>query len=74
MMAVPPLLNGPSEVATRLYPALILLVLNHLSILLYIFSFMGISIQSLFTLVSPTIAIPLLIIIVLKVSNLCCLG
>ena len=49
MMAVSPLWNGPSEVVTRLYPVLNLLVLNHPSILLYIFSFMSVLLQLLFT-------------------------
>ena len=71
MMAVPPLWNGPSEVVTWLYPALILLVLNHPHVLLYIFYFMGILLQLLFTSASPTIALPSLVILFFKVSNLC---
>ena len=74
MMYVPPLLNGPSEVVNRLYPVLILLVLNHPYIILYVFSFMGIFLQLLSILESPIISIPLLIMIIFKVSNLCCLG
>ena len=42
MISVPLLWNSPSEILTLLYPVLILLVLNHLSVLLYILSFMGI--------------------------------
>ena len=48
MISVPPFWNGPSEMVTRLYPGLILLVLNHPSVLFYIFSFMEILIQLLF--------------------------
>ena len=74
MMAVPPLLNGPSEVVIRLYPVLILLVLNHPLFLLYIFYFMGILLQLMFTSASPTTAIPSLIMIFFKIYNLCCIG
>ena len=49
MMAVYLLWNGPSEVVTWLYPVLIILALNHPSVLLYIFYFMGILLQLLFT-------------------------
>ena len=56
-MAVPLILNGPSEVVTRLYPVLILLVFKYPSILLYIFSFMGILLQLMFTLEITDIAI-----------------
>ena len=49
---------------------LILLILNHPSFLLYIFSFMGILIQLLFTSVIPIIDIPSLVIVF--VSYLAC--
>ena len=74
MMYVPPLLNGTSEVVNRLYHVLILLVLNHPYIILYVFSFMGILLQLLYISASPIISIPLLIMIIFKVSNLCWLG
>ena len=74
MMYVTPLLNGPSEVLNHLYPVLILLVFNHPSVILYIFSFMGVLLQLLSISASPIIAIPLLIMIIFKVSNLCWLG
>ena len=63
MMAVPPLWNYPSEVATRLYPVLILLFFHHTSVLLYILYIMVILIQLLFTSEIPTIDITSLIII-----------
>ena len=63
MMAVSPLLSDPPELGTRLYPLLILLVLNHPYVLLYIFYLMGILLQSIFTPASPMIDIPSLILI-----------
>ena len=66
MIAVPMLWNGPLEIVTLWYPVLILLVLNHLSILLYIFSFMGILLQLMLTYASPIIAIPSFIIVFFK--------
>ena len=68
MIAVPQLWNVPSEMLTRLYPVLILLVFNHTSVLFYIFSFIGILLQLFFTSAIPIIAIPSLIIVFLKVS------
>ena len=58
IMAVPPLWNGPSEVVTRLYPVIILLVFNHPSALLYKLYFMGILIQLMFNSTNPKISIP----------------
>ena len=63
MIAVPPLWNVPSEMVTRLYLVLILLVVNNPSVLLYIFSFMGILLQLMFTYASTMIAIPSLIMV-----------
>ena len=60
--------------SNSLYPVLILLVLNHQSILLHIFSFMAISLQLLLTSAIPKIAIHSLIKIFFKVSNLCCIS
>ena len=74
MVSVPPLWNGPSELATLLFPVLTLLFKNHPSVLLYILSFMEILIQLLFTSASPTIDITSLVMIFFKVSNLCWLG
>ena len=74
MIAVPQLWNVPSEMLTRLYPVLILLVFNHTSVLFYIFSFIGILLQLFFTSAIPIIAIPSLIIVFSKVSNLCWIG
>ena len=70
VVAVSLLWNGPSEVLTWFYPVLILLVFNHASFLLYIFSFMVILIQLLFTSASTTIYITSLMMIILKVYNL----
>ena len=74
MISVPPLWNGPSEILTLLYPVLILLVLNHLSVLLDILSFMGILPKLLFTSSSLMIAIPSLIMVSFKISYFCWLG
>ena len=71
---VPPLWNGHSEMVTRLYPVLILLIFNHPFILLYMLSFMGILLQLPFTSVSPMIAIPSFIMVFFKMSNLCWIG
>ena len=60
IMAVPLILNGPSEVVTRLYLVLIFLGLNYPYFLLYILVNVF---QLLFTSASPMIAIPLLIMI-----------
>ena len=58
ILAVPKPWNGQREVVTQVYPVLVLLVLNHPSVLLYILSFVGILLQLLFTSASPTIDIP----------------
>ena len=57
IIAVPLLCNDSPEMVTLLYPELIVLVLKHVSVLLYIFSLMVILIQLLFTSMSPIIAI-----------------
>ena len=74
MIYVPPFWNGPPEMVTQLYPVLIFLVFNHLSFLLYIFSFMRILLQLLFIASIPIIATPSLIIVFLKVYSLCWLN
>ena len=57
MIDVPPLWNFPPEMVTKLYLVQVILVLNHPSVLLYIFSFMGILLQLLFTSASSMIVI-----------------
>ena len=74
ILAMPPLWNGISEAVTQLYPVLTFFVWNQPSVLLNIFPLMGILLQSLFTLASLIIAIPQLIMVFFKVSNLCCIG
>ena len=71
MMAVTTLFNVTSEVVTMLYPVLTPLFLNYPPIILYIFSLMGILLQLMFTSEIPTVTIPSLIMIFLKVSHLC---
>ena len=71
MIAAPPLWNDPPEMVTRLYPVIFLIFLNHLSVLLYIFSFMGILLQLMFTSAIPLIDFPSFIIVFFKVSSLC---
>ena len=74
IMAVPPNWNGTSAVATRLYLLIINLVFTHSSTLIYIFSFMGILLQLIFTSESHRIYISSLIMVFIKVYNLCWIG
>ena len=71
---VPLFWNVPSEMVTRLYPVIIHLVFNHPYVLLYIFYFMLILLQLLFTSASNMIDIPSFIVVFFKVSNSCWLS